>query len=320
MVAPSMARTGSETNRSACGRVAWAALLLLLILAAAPRLQAASSPKPAAMLAAGFGDAPCMWSPPVADKDGHPDAVATLHALQANGFSCYGALLWQGKHVVAFNLDGLKHLLQVFQPAGIDVWAVLIPPSEGGDSMPYKNDYVKWMQALARLSLQYPHLRGVNIDDYLSSISVKTFTPQYNCQLYQAKQQINPSLQFVPTVYFINRQRLRQFGRCMDGVWLWWTNLERGDAVAAWLQGARAIAGPTFPIYAGVYGRWTSWHKQQDPKPQAFRETLQSSCRHSDGAIIWQVPLDHPGPLLEIAKDFGHKGTAGGCRPESGAQ
>ena len=253
-----------------------------------------------------------MWSPPIAGRNGQPDPVATLHALEANGFTCYGALLWQGKNIVAFDLNGLRRLLAVFKPAGIDVWVILIPPSEGGDSMPLKSDYVAWMQTLARLSLRYPNLRGVNIDDYLSSISVKTFTPQYTCRLYEAKQKINPALKFMPTLYFVDRSRMRQFGRCMDGAWLWWTNLERGDAVAAWLEGARAIAGPAFPIYEGVYGRWTSWH-HQDPKVNVFRETLESSCRDSAGAMIWQLPLDQPSPLLKVARDFGQMGTAGGC-------
>jgi len=276
-----------------------------------PRLSAASTAA-AAMPARQTLRMPCLWSPPLAGRDGRPDPVATLHALQANGFTCYGALLWQGKDVVAFDLKGLRHLLAVFNPAGIDVWAILIPPSEGGDSMPLKHDYLAWMRTLARLSLRYPQLRGVNIDDYLSSISATTFTPEYTCRLYEAKKRINPALQFVPTLYFVDRSRMRQFGKCMDGAWLWWTNLERGDAVAAWLEGARQTAGPDFPIYGGVYARWTSWHGQ-NPKPRVFYSTLRSSCRESAGAIIWQLPLNRPSPLLDVARDFGRLGKAGNC-------
>lgn len=259
-----------------------------------------------------MGSSPCIWPTDETSQHVHEK----IHALRANGFGCYVALLWSRKETAekgreAMDLSGLKQMLPAFNSAGISVWVVLIPPSEGGNSEPYGEDYVRWMQTLARLSLKYPHLRGVNIDDFQSGVSRKKFTPEYACAIYRAKQAINPRLQFAPTIYNLDSAFAKQFSGCVDGVWLWWTKLDTAQGLKAWLEKSRAASGGRFPIYSGVYAHSTSWHKKSNPQPEVLRESLQTACATANGAVIWRLPLTGPrNPLLTQARAFGKGGSA----------
>ncbi len=262
-----------------------------------------------------MGSTPCIWSPPVIGANGAIDDKATIQILKENGTGCYGALIWsQREHgTQTFSWASFKAFVAAAQPAGVDVWAILIPPSEGADSPPFNRDYVRWMQELARFSLRYPSLRGVNIDDYVSGISKKTFTPAYTCEIYRAKQAINPKLQFAPTIYDLNRSFAEEYGSCIDGAWLWWTNLDTPAGLQSWLENTRLAVGGRFPIYSGVYANHTSWHSAT-PKPGVLQGSVETACRYANGAIIWQMPLTPPNPLLKVARAFG----VGGSSPVAG--
>jgi hypothetical protein len=268
-----------------------------------------------------LGSTPCAWSPAVADAHGAIDPEATIRILKANGLGCYGALIWVQRKggPPTFDWASFKKFVAAAQPAGIIVWAVLIPPSEGGDSPPFNRDYVRWMPELARLSLKYPCLKGVNIDDFYWD--TKFFTPQYTCRIYSAKQSINPRLQFAPTIYGLDTGFAQRYGSCIDGVWLWWRNLEGNVGLDVWLRNSRQVIKNRFPIYGGVYAGSTHWHKQGRPEPSVVRGALETTCRYANGAILWQMALTPPNPLLEVAKSFGVKGSspqAGNCGVSAG--
>lgn len=257
-----------------------------------------------------LGTAPCAWAKPLSGADGKLDVSATIRDLRENGFNCMAQVI-EGTPPNSY--DDLKRLLPAAGRAGISVWPVIIPPSEGASSLPYKSDYVKWAQALARLSLKYPSLRGFNIDDYLSGVSSKTFTRAYTCQLYHAKQQINPKLLFTPTLYELDRGVANRLAGCVDGAWLWFTNLEHNDGMRTLLEDSRVVVAGRFPVYSGVYASSTSWHKQAPPAPRLLRDALEIGCRYADGAIIWQLPLgpkSSSNPLLAVARSFGAGGSA----------
>ena len=263
-----------------------------------------------------MGPTPCVWSPPVAGPNGAIDSAATIRILKQLGAGCYDALIWREREhgPKPFDWESFKKFVAAAQPAGINVWAVLIPPSEGGDSPPFNHDYVRWMQEIARLSLHYPNLKGVNIDDYVSGISKNTFTPAYTCEIYRAKQAINPRLQFVPTIYDLTRPLAKKYGACVDGVWLWWTNLDTAAGLESWLENTRLAVNGRFPIYSGIYANETSWHRAAAPEPAVLQRSVETACRNASGAIIWQMPLSPPNPLLEVARKFG----AGGSSPMAG--
>jgi hypothetical protein len=242
--------------------------------------------------------------------------------LRANGFGCFVAVLWgeagtNEEHRKTMDLHGLEKILPQFNAAGISVWVVLIPPTEGGNSEPFGTDYVRWMQVLARLSLKYPHLRGVNVDDFRNGINRKTFTPRYTCRMYRTKEAINPKLQFTPTIYSLDRAFADHYGDCIDGVWLWWRNLDSAHGLKDWLESSQRASGSRFPVYSGIYARWTSWHQKANPEPAVLRQSLAAACQSADGAVIWQIPLTRPAvPLLREARRFSAGGSsriAGRC-------
>jgi hypothetical protein len=292
-------------------------LFCFLVLGTAPAYGSQSSEQKAEIDWHALGSTPCAWSPAVADAQGAIDPAATIQILKANGLGCYGALIWVQRKggPPTFDWNSFKTFVAAAQPAGIIVWAILIPPSEGGDSPPFNKDYVRWMQELARLSLNYPCLKGVNIDDFYWD--TKFFTPQYTCHIYSAKQRINPRLQFAPTIYGLDSDFAPRYGNCIDGVWLFWRNLEGNVGLDVWLKNSRLVEKSRFPIYGGVYAGTTHWHKQGRPEPAVVRGALETTCRYANGAVIWQMALAPPNPLLDVAKSFGVKGAspqAGNCR------
>ncbi|TAM79241.1 MAG: hypothetical protein EPN47_19730 [Acidobacteria bacterium] len=263
-----------------------------------------------------LGSTPCVWSPAVADAQGAIDPGATIKILKAHGLGCFGALIWVPRKggSPTFDWNSFRNFVAKAQPAGIIVWAILIPPSEGGNSPPFNKDYVRWIQELARLSLKYPCLKGVNIDDFYWD--TKFFTPKYTCGIYSAKQSINPQLQFAPTIYGLGTDFAKEYGSCIDGVWLWWRNLEGNVGLDVWLKNSRQIINNRFPIYGGVYAGETHWHKDGRPEPAVVRGALETTCQYANGAVLWQMALTPPNPLLEVARSFGVNGSspqAGKC-------
>ncbi|MGH9542852.1 MAG: hypothetical protein ACRD2H_13350 [Terriglobales bacterium] len=251
-----------------------------------------------------LGNSPCIWAAPLTGPGGHIDAAATMRTLRENGFSCY---VW----VMENNWAELPGALDAARQNGISVWVVLIPPSEG-QSTPYGLDFARWMRELGRLSRTHPALRGVNIDDLDQGTNPKLFTRRYVCELQRAKKAVAPELLFTPTVYDLDVSVANRLAGCVDGVWLWWTNLEKNTGLPAALDNVRLAVRGRFPIYAGVYSSATSWHRQGRPEPKILREGLAISCRHADGALVYTMPLEpQNNPWLTAARGFvGHCGES----------
>jgi len=260
-----------------------------------------------------MGFSPCSWSVPIQDKDHKLDVPATIRLLRANHFTCYVQPI-EEKSPMSF--DDFKRLLPAAQASGIAIWPVLVPHTEGA-SLPYREDFVRWTKELANLSLKYSVIRGINIDDTDAGGNDKMFTHDYTCQIYRAKQQINPKLLFIPTIYDLDRGEADRLAGCVDGVWLWWTNLEQNNGLRAFLEDGRVVANGRFPVYAGIYAHSTSWQKQEGPKPKIFRKAMEIGCTYSNGVVMWQLPLTEDlkdNEMLPIAKDF----VTGGASPLAG--
>ncbi|HEV2325830.1 MAG TPA: hypothetical protein VGS10_17905 [Terracidiphilus sp.] len=258
-----------------------------------------------------MGTSPCSWSLPIEKKDHTLDVAATIRLLQANHFNCYVQPI-EEKPPMSFS--DFQRLLPAAQKAGISVWPVLISQTVGS-SLPYRYDFVRWMKVLARLSLQYPVLRGVNIDDTDAGKNPSVFTRSYFCQIDRTAREINPRLLFIPTIYDLDADEANRLAGCVDGVWLWWTNLEQNNGLRAFLRDGQAMAGNRFPVYAGVYAHSTSWHKEGPPLPKIIRQATTLGCTWSHGVVLWQLPLtQEPNPALSVAKEF----VPGGSSPLAG--
>jgi hypothetical protein len=262
-----------------------------------------------------MGSIPCAWSVPIQGQDHRLDVPATIELLQANHFTCYVQPI---EEKAPMSFEDFKRLLPAAQRSGISIWPVLIPHTEGA-SLPYREDFVRWMGELAHLSLEYSVLRGVNIDDTDAGGNERMFTRDYVCRIYRTKQKINPKLLFIPTVYDLDSQEADRFAGCVDGVWLWWTNIEQNNGLRAFLEDSRRVVRNRFPVYAGVYAHSTSWHKEGSPTPKILKESLTLGCTYSDGVIIWQLPLttdSASNPMLPVASEFtaqGESPLAGKC-------
>ena len=287
-------------------------LLVFVLVAAGPLGAAQRSAAPGHAM----GRAPCAWAEPLRGAGNALDVPATIHTLQDNGFDCVAHVIGAGP---PNSFEDFKRLLAAAQPAGISVWPVLLPPSEG-TSPPFKADYQGWMKAMAHLSLQYPVLRGVNIDDFLDPPNAKTFNRSYMCSLYQAKQEINPPRLFLPTIYELDQAMADQLAGCVDGVWLWWTNLVGNMGLRTLLENSRLVVAQRFPIYAGVYAGWSDWHqgspspvRWQEWRPQVLHGALYTGCRYADGVVVWNLPLSPNSSqnlLLGAARAFAPGGSA----------
>ncbi len=269
---------------------------------------------PLASLASGksqaMGTKPCAWSVPAEQPDHSLDVPATIRLLRENHFTCYVQPI---EEKPPMSYADFNRLLPAAQAAGIDIWAVLIPRHEGA-SLPYRYDFIRWLQELARASLRYPVLRGVNIDDTDVVGNENIFTHQYLSEIYAAKQKINPAMLFLPTIYDLDPEEADRLTGVVDGVWLWWVNLESNNGLRAFLEDGRVVARGRFPVYGGVYAHSTSWHKQGGPKPEVFDKALKLACAYSDGAIIWQLPLmEEPNAWLDVARSYTAAGRTCGA-------
>jgi hypothetical protein len=181
-----------------------AGLLCLLLRFAGGTATAAATPtsSPALRHILADYDAELREATPRADGINHVDTPATIAKLKALHVNTYAFLVWHA----ATDWDDLRNeFLPAAQAAGINVWVYLVPPSECNPaarcSFPYQTDYVRWGQAIATLSLQYPNVTAWAMDDFGGS-NLRFFTPDYLGQMRDAAHAINPALQFLSVVYY----------------------------------------------------------------------------------------------------------------------
>ena len=134
--------------------------------------------------------------------DGHVDADALLARLKELGVTTYYWLIWHAPT----DWEDLKLFLPKARAADIAVWVYLVPPTESPPlygslySEPFRLDYLRWAEEIARLSLQHPNLTAWVMDDFYANREF--FTPAYVGQMQQRAKQINPELAFLPLMYF----------------------------------------------------------------------------------------------------------------------
>ncbi len=135
-------------------------------------------------------------------SDGRVDADAMVRRLKELGVTTYYWLIWHAET----DWDDLKVFLPKAAEANIDVWVYLVPPSESPPnfgtrySEPFRLDYVRWGEEIARLSLEHSNLTAWVIDDFYANH--KFFTPAYLGEIRRKSKAVNPRLAFLPLMYF----------------------------------------------------------------------------------------------------------------------
>lgn len=135
-------------------------------------------------------------------KDGRVEVDALVARLKELGVTAYYWLIWHA----ATDWDDLKLFLPKAAAAGIEVWPYLVPPTESAPRLgtkypePFRLDYPRWAEEIAKLSLQHPNLTGWVIDDFYGNRDL--YTPAYVHGMQARAKLVNPQLAFLPLMYF----------------------------------------------------------------------------------------------------------------------
>jgi hypothetical protein len=152
--------------------------------------------------------------------DGHVDGHALLSRLKELHVTTYYWLVWHART----DWNDLKLFLPKAAQSNLQVWVYLVPPSESAPregnvyAEPFRLDYGRWAEEIARLSLQHTNLTAWVIDDFYANRAA--FTPAAVRDMQKRGKGINPHLAFLPLMYFgeIRRGFLEDYREIIDGV------------------------------------------------------------------------------------------------------
>jgi uncharacterized protein YfiM (DUF2279 family) len=240
--------------------------------------------------------------------DGRVDIDAMVTRLQELGVATYYWLIWHAPT----DWDDLKLFLPRAAAVGVDVWVYLVPPSESPPkygsqySEPFRLDYYRWAEEIARLSLQHANLTAWVIDDFYANHEF--FTPAYLREMHARAKRINPRLAFLPLMYFdeIRAKFAEEYREVIDGVVVAYLQ-DRDEMEWTWaILNDAAVVPPSelscpwnTPSKAGEFAT-ASQSAQVLPADRyifAFRErddfTGPTSGYHFkqllvDGAVVWE--------------------------------
>jgi len=153
-------------------------------------------------------------------SDGRVDVEALTARLKELGVTTYYWLIWHAPT----DWDDLKLFLPRAAQAGIDVWVYLVPPSESPPkygsqySEPFRLDYARWAEEIAKLSREHTNLTAWVIDDFYANRAF--FTPAHLREMQTRAKAINPHLALLPLMYFneIDAKFTSDYREVIDGV------------------------------------------------------------------------------------------------------
>jgi hypothetical protein len=186
--------------------------------------------------------------------DGRVDTTQMVQRLNELGVTTY---YWLIAHA-GTDWEDLKLFLPEAAKAHIEVWAYLVPPSESAPKYsnlypePFRLDYLRWAEEIARLSLEHTNLTAWVIDDFYENHAL--YTPAYVREMQQRAKRVNRRFRFLPLMYYweINRKFADDYGSVIDGVVAAYPQSAQ-EIERAWaIFNDRPIAEPcelTFPHY-----------------------------------------------------------------------
>ena len=148
------------------------------------------------------------------DSFGKPDVNKMISRIKDLGVNNYSYLINGSPKE---DLESLPEFCRMASEAGVEVWVVLVPPSEEPghkgtpDTIryaPYGLDYVKWAAKISAISQKHKNLTLFIIDD--SAYNLEKFTPAYTKEIYDALKEKNHNILFGIT-YYENQFRMKDF-------------------------------------------------------------------------------------------------------------
>ena len=148
------------------------------------------------------------------DSQRRPLINEMIYRLKDLGVNCYSYLIDSSPRE---DLASLPEFCKLASKAGIEVWVVLVPPTEepGRKGMPdtlryppYGLNYVKWAKRISEISKTHKNLKLFMIDDF--AYNLKKFTLPYIKEIYHALKNGNRNFLFGVT-YYENQIGKRKF-------------------------------------------------------------------------------------------------------------
>jgi hypothetical protein len=212
--------------------------------------------------------------------------------------------------------DDLKRFLPRAREKDIAVWVTLLPPSESPPrgkrfSEPFRLDFDRWAEALARLSLAETNLVAWSIDDFFHN--EKAFTPAMVRKFRETGRKINPRLLFVPCWYFrqIKPETAAKYQGLFDGLLFPYRaesqatmNLTNSTLVETEVQRIREVAGTNMPVILDVYA--TAHSRLGASTTTYVEEVVKRGLRCCDGVLIYcnQDPVANAAKYQAIRTEF----------------
>lgn len=151
--------------------------------------------------------------------NGRVNNVLLIDSLKEASINTYAYLIWHNKE---YDWEDFNSFLPLAQENNINTYVYLAPPTEDCEEvLPYGCDFVSWGEEIARLSLQYPTLKGFIIDDFIAARNDLYFTREYTNNFIASSKEINSNLQFLPIIYYLNADimdYIRDYKDLTDGI------------------------------------------------------------------------------------------------------
>jgi hypothetical protein len=210
-------------------------------------------------------------------------------------------------HMGERDWDDLQKLLPLAREHGINIWASIVPPTESPPrhklyAEPFKLDYVRWAEEIAKLSVREPNLIAWSIDDF--SHNLDTYTPEHLGKMLERARAINPKLAFIPCCYYraITPEFAKTYAPLLDGILFPYrhesggSNLKEWDLVESEVKRVKELCGPKFPVCIDVYA--SAHSKLGKSTPQYVEETMKLGKQFADGVLVYK----HQDPVKEKEK------------------
>ncbi|MCL5030877.1 MAG: hypothetical protein M1480_17865 [Bacteroidetes bacterium] len=139
------------------------------------------------------------------DSHGKPKVGEIISKLNDLGVNCYSYLI--DSHSKE-ELSSLPSFCALALKSGIEVWVVLVPPSEepGHPGLPdtlryppYGLNYVKWARDVSSISKDYKNLTLLMIDDF--AYNMNYLTPKYMKEISASMKTVSHNLLLGVTIY-----------------------------------------------------------------------------------------------------------------------
>ena len=208
--------------------------------------------------------------------------------------------------------EDLHRFLPLAREKGLRVWVTLLPPSESRPnhySEPFRLDYERWAEELAKLAAREPALVAWSVDDF--AYNLKIMTPDRMRAAVAVSRKIAPKFAFVPCVYYkqVTPKFCRDYAGTFDAILFPYrsestqANLSDPAQVGTETNRIREMAGGV-PVILDVYA--TAHSRLGDSTPEYVKAVIESGLRCADGVLIYrhQDPERNAGKYRVVREAF----------------